>query len=470
MAAGSQAAAAAATAAAAKAKATTAAKPSAPAPAKTTTAGGYSGIPATKTTTTGGYSGIPATQTINLYGTPATNARTTTTGTTKTGTTTSPYNTTGPFNPQGGVGTGTYGPSGGGDTTTTTTTTAKTIVSRIPRLDSKGKVIGYDLVYSDGTTGFESNPAYGVEEEEVKGTTNINVLKALLLSAGLPSSLVDSSVPFLQDLIKDGIDAASAVEIYLNSKDFTTKDGKTVVSPFYTQYGFYNDKLGAGAKYSAKDLFNAVEGYKTTGTKYNLDPKFTAPDYIQNLLTNKWSVALFDQEANKARLAAINADPTYIDTLKKLNFINGSQDLTDFFMDSKIGVEKMQQNFNTVAFAQEAIRRANDASQIKFDKATAEKYGAQLTLQGMNEAEVSALASQGYQNIAQTLAPETKYSGIFERENAVSAGTIQAELEAEQFKGLESERRRRLAEMNIRSFQGSPGITTQSLSTGMYQA
>jgi hypothetical protein len=462
MAAGLQAAA----AAAAAAKATTAAKPTASTPAKTTTvSGGYAGIPTTTktTSTTGGYSGIPATtKPVSTTKTGGSTVGSTAGGTTAFGV---PGGADAAYDKKIGFdrATNTY-------TTTTTTPTAKTIVSRIPRLDSKGKVIGYDLVYSDGTTGFEPNPAYGVEEEEVKGTTNINVLKALLLSAGLPSALVDSSVPFLQDLIKDGIDAASAVEIYLNSKDFTTKDGKTVVSPFYTQYGFYNDKLGAGAKYSAKDLFNAVEGYKTTGTKYNLDPKFTAPDYIQNLLTNKWSVALFDQEANKARLAAINADPTYIDTLKKLNFINGSQDLTDFFMDSKIGVEKMQQNFNTVAFAQEAIRRANDASQIKFDKATAEKYGAQLTLQGMNEAEVSALASQGYQNIAQTLAPETKYSGIFERENAVSAGTIQAELEAEQFKGLESERRRRLAEMNIRSFQGSPGITTQSLSTGMYQA
>jgi hypothetical protein len=461
MAAGSQAAAAAATAAAAKAKATTAAKPSAPAPAKTTTAGGYSGIPTTKTTTTGGYSGIPTT-TVK----PVTSTPTKSTSVSTSGTTTSPYNTTGPFNAQGGVGTDVYGPS---STPAADVPTTKTIVSRIPRLDSKGKIIGWDIVYSDGTTGFESNPAYGADEE-VQGTTNINVLKALLLAAGLPSALVDSSVPFLQDLIKDGIDASSAVEIYLNSKDFTTKDGKTVVSPFYTQYGFYNDKLAAGAKYAAKDLFNAVEGYKTTAIKYSLDPKFTATDYVQNLLTNKWSVALFDQEANKARLAAINADPTYIDTLKKLNFISGNADLTDFFMDSKIGVEKMQQNFNTVAFAQEAIRRANDASQIQFDKTTAEKYGAQLTLQGMNEAEVSALASQGYQNIAQALAPETKYSGIFERENAVSAGTIQAELEAEQFKGLESERRRRLAEMNIRSFQGSPGITTQSLSTGMYQA
>ena len=404
-------------------------------------------------------------QTLNLYGTPTTKS-TPTTSTTSTvakkttqpvvGKTTGATNTFIPGYTPTGTDTGPVAPT-------------KTIVSRIPRLDPKGKIIGWDLIYSDGSPGFESNPAYGADEE-VQGTTNINVIKALLLSSGLPSSLVDASVPFLQTLIKEGIDASSAVDIYLNSKDFTTKDGKTLVSPFYTQYGFYNDKLSAGAKYDPKDLFNAVEGYKTTATKYNLDPKFTSTENIQNLLTNKWSVALFDQSANKARLAAINADPALVSSLKQLNYINNNQDLTDFFMDSTIGVEKMQQNYNTVALAQEVVRRANEATQITFNKAALEQYGAQLTAQGLKEGDVAALASQAYSNIARDLAPEVKYSGIYEGAGAANAATIQAELEADQLKGLESERKRRLAEMATRSFQASPGITTQSLSTGMYQA
>jgi hypothetical protein len=338
---------------------------------------------------------------------------------------------------------------------------ARTILSRTPVLDKDGNIIGWNVSYSDGTGDWQANDAYQAAIE-AKGTTNVNVIKSLLLASGLPSTLVDSSIPFLQALVKDGIDIESAVDIYLNNKDFTTKDGNTVISPFYTQYGFYNDKMAAGSKYDAKVLFNTVEGYKTASSKYGLDPKFTAPSYIQNLLTNKWSVALFENEANKARLAAINADPTYVQTLKELNFINNNQDLTDFFMDSSIGVEKMQQNFNTVAFAQEAIRRANDASQIKFDKATAQKYGAQFTLQGLSEGDVSALASKGYESIARNLAPGVKTSGIYEGSAAANAATIQAELEAESFKGLESERMRRLAELNARSFQAQSG-TVQSL-------
>ena len=344
--------------------------------------------------------------------------------------------------------------------------TQKTIVSRTPRYDKDRKIIGWDLVYSDGSTGFESNPAYGADEETTVGTTNVQVLKAILTAKGLPSDLVEDSVPFLQTLLKEGIDGESAVSIYLNSKSFTTKAGTVLASPFYNKYGFYNDKLTE--KYDASTLFNTIEGYKNVSSKYTLDPKFTSQDYIQKYLSNKRSVAAFDKAANTARLLAVNADPVRVSTLRTLGYINNAQDLTDFYLDANVGTEKMQQNVNTAAFAIEAVRRANTLT--PFSKTTAEQYGAALTAQGLDEASVTALASQGYQRISETLEPLTKYSGIYEGKGAKDAATIQSELEAEQFKGLESERRKRLSEQYARSLQGQSGITTQSLSTGAYLA
>ena len=404
------------------------------------------------------------TQTINVYGSPATNARpvTKTQATpTPTKTITSPYNTTGPFNPMGGVGRGEYGPTGT-STSTSTATAGKTLVSRTPRTDAKGQIIGWDLVYSDGSTGFEPNAAYGQQQEETVGTTNVQVLKSLLLSKGLPSDLVEESVTFLQTLLKDGIDAESAISIYLNNKDFTTKTGTTVKSPFYTKYGFYNDALKD--KYSAMELFNSVEGYKNVVTKYNISTKFASQDYIQGYLKNKRSVADLDELANVARLEAISADPAKVETLKQLNYINASTDLTDFYMDPNVGVEQMKQNVNTAAFAIEAVRRANKLT--PFSAETAKQYGAQLTAQGLSQAQISALASQGYATIAESLAPATKLSGIYEGTAAQGATTIQSELEQEQFKGLESERRKRLTEQEIMAFKKQSGLTSQSLSTG----
>ena len=409
-----------------------------------------------------------STQTINLYGSPASIAAAKPVVTPKTEKKPvkkepSPYVTTGPFNPQGGVGTTSYGPT---TKTTSTQTTTKTLVSRIARYDSKGKIIGYDLIYSDGSTGFEPNPAYGQEEETVVGTTDIQVIKAMLLGRGFPSSLVDSSVTFLTELLRDGIDEDSAIDIYLNTKSYTTKKGTVLSSPFYSSYGFYNDALADNAKYSASELFNAVEGYKGVRDKYGISDKFVSQDYIQKYLKNRRSVADLDMLANTARLKALSADPAVVGTLQKLGYINANQDLTDFYMDPNVGTEKMQQNINTAAFAIEAVRRANTAVGVEFNKATAEQYGAALTAQGLSEAQVTALASKGYESIAGTLEPMTKYAGIFERADGATKQSIQTELEAEQFKGLESERRKRLAELAARSFQGAAGTTSQSLSTG----
>jgi hypothetical protein len=399
--------------------------------------GGYSGIPTSRTTTTGGYSGIPTTI---VKPKPIT----TTTPKTKPKSGTKP----GPVTPV--------------VTPETPVAVAKTIVSRIPRFDSKGKVIGYDLVYSDGTTGFEPNPAYGQEEEDTKGTTNVQVLKALLLAKGLPADLVDDSVNFLQTLLKDGIDAESAISIYLNNKEFTTKTGTTVKSPFYTKYGFYNDALTE--KYDAADLFNTVEGYKNVVTKYGVSTKFSSTDYIQKYLKNKRSVADLDAYANTARLKAITADPAYVSSLRAIGAISAEQDLTDFYFDPNVGAEVMKQNINAAALTTEAIRRANRLSPL--DTTRTKQIAAGLTAQGLNEAQVSALASQGYETIAGTLEPLTKYSGIYEGAGAKPAKSIQEELEEEQFKGLESERRKRLSEQYARSLQGQSGLTAQSLSAG----
>jgi len=331
----------------------------------------------------------------------------------------------------------------------------KTIISRIPITDKDGNVIGYTLIYSDGTQGYEGNPEYQATIE-AKGTTNVNVIKALLLSSGLPASLVDASVPFLQTLIKDGIDAQSAVDIYLNNKEFTTKTGTVLTSPFYTAYGFYNE--GLTAKLSAGDLFNTVEGYKSTQTKYNLDAKFTSQEYIQKYLKNNISVATLDKNANRARLAAVNADPLVVSNLQQLGYIGSNADLTDFYLDPNVGMEKMQQNFNTAALSFEAVRRANTG--ITFNKANFEKLGAELTAKGYDEAQTQYVASQAYNTIGQTLKPEVGLSNIYEGKQAADAATIQSELEQEQLNSIESLRRKKLIELETRSFQGQTGNFT----------
>ena len=376
----------------------------------------------------------------------------------------SPYDTSGPFNPQGGVGPTVYGPSSTVTTIAPPTDTPLKRVIRVPVYDANGKLIGYNVTTynSDGSiesVNFESVAAGA--DEEVLGTTNIQVLKSMLIATGLSAALVEASTTFLQSLLKDGLSEEAAVDIYLNSKEFTTKTGTVLTSPFYSSYGFYNEALTA--KLSAADLFNTVEGYKSTQTKYAISDKFASQEYIQKYLKNKISVATLDSNANKARLAAINADPLVVKNLQELGYIGVNADLTDFYLDPNVGMEKMQQNFNTAALSYEAVRRSNTG--ITFNKANFEKLGAELTAQGYTEEQAKYRAGEVYNTIGRELRPTVSVSNIYEGTKAGTAPTIQSELEQQEFNQIESLRVKKLKELETRSYQAKTGIAPTGLNT-----
>ena len=296
-------------------------------------------------------------------------------------------------------------------------------------------------------------------------TTNLSILKSLLKGQGLPSTLIDSSASFLQKLLNDRLDYDNAISVFLDSKDYTFKDGTKVTSPFYTAYGYLNE--GIINPKTSGELYGLVEGIKGVKEKYNLSDKYTNPESLKLYVKNNIRVTDLDERANMARLKAISADPSYTSALTKLGFISSPEDLTDFFLDPKIGQEVLMQNRNTGAFAAEAIRRANKG--IAFNKEAMTKISANLTAQGLSEGQISATASEGYENIGQTLLPMTGLSNVYEGAGAASEATIQRELESEQFLGTASERRKKLKELGTRSFQGSAGrMNTKTSTSGLY--
>jgi len=342
----------------------------------------------------------------------------------------------------------------------------KTVVSRVDNRDGT-----FTVTYSDGTseiTGTKiitsrttTQPSTTDTTLTSQITTNVDVLKSMLRGMGFNSAIIDSSTSFLLSLLKDGLDYDNAVAIFLNSRDYTLKNGNKIESPFYAQYGFYNE--GLARPKSPAELYNAVEGYKEVADLYKLSSKFTSADYIKNYIKNNVTVAKFAENANMARLKGINADPAYLEALKQLDFIKEGADLTDFFMDPKIGQEKLEQNRATAAFSAEAIRRAG--SGITFSGQRFGQTTAGLMALGLSEAQIGVQAAQGFENIAQNLAPTVKLEQIYNREAPATAETIQKELEAQEFQGTASQRRRLLAERETRAFQGKAGVGRFSLGT-----
>lgn len=378
-----------------------------------------------------------------------------------------------------------YGARSAGGTTAATASSAvgaNTITGITPPPGVKTIVLTVDnadgsktVTYSDGTsaiipkagatgltgaTGDTGGATGGTGATGDTGpTTNITYLKASLRKLGFSSSILDSSTSFLTSLLKEGLDYDNATEIFLNNKDYTLKSGTKIESPFYAEYGYLNE--GLVAPKSANELFNAVEGYKEVVDKYGLSKKYLDKESLKQYTKNNVSAKDLAERANIATLKSNNQDPSYIEALQKLGYIATSADLKDFFMDSKIGQEQLNINRTTGAFAAEAVRRAQ--SGIQFNSERFKALAQTLVEKGMGEAEASALAAQGFENIAAQLGTTTKLSGIYENQRVATMGQVQSELEKEQFSGLESERRKRLKELETRAFQGSSGITSSSL-------
>ncbi len=70
-------------------------------------------------------------------------------------------------------------------------------------------------------------------------------------------------------------------------------------------------------------------------------------------------------------------------------------------------------------------------------------------------------ARQGFSTVAENLQPLSKFAQIYE---GTTTG-LEEELTAETFKGLESQRRKRLVQREIGTFSGESGISRTSLST-----
>lgn len=301
-------------------------------------------------------------------------------------------------------------------------------------------------------------------------TTDLDVLKSMIKGLGFSANVVDTSAGYLNSLLKEGLDYDNAVQVFLNSKDYTLKNGTKISSPFYEEYGYLNE--GLEKTKTAPELFNAVEGYKELKVKYGFSDKYLSKESLKGYVKNNVTVSDLDERSNAARLAGITADSAKTAALIKLGFIADSGGLTDFFMDSKIGKEQLEQNRNTGAFTAEAIRRASagiatDATQV----ADFKKIAASMTAKGYTEAQISQLASSGFQSIADNLTGTVALAGIYqkaggtEKANTELTSQIQSELTEEQFNNMPSSRRKLLEEQNKKAFQGKAGPAAGAFTT-----
>jgi len=298
------------------------------------------------------------------------------------------------------------------------------------------------------------------DKTKTTGQTNqIYILINKLKSVGIPEGLANRAGAFFTALQDDGIDDEdNMIDIFLNAKSYKAKKtGQEIASPYYQDFGKFNDGLSSAKP--AGVLVPLVLGLRDTVRKYDTNGSlslYATDESIQKYLKNDVKVSDLDGNLNQARLRGITADPVYTNTLIQMGFIKTAADLTGFFASPELGQKQLELNRNSAAIGAEALRRAKEGG-VQLDTDFAKKEAARLTAQGYNEAQVSAIAEKGYQFINRNIMPTVKVSGIYQGAQAATAGTIQSELQQQEFMGVDSQRYETLAEQEARSFQGSAG-------------
>lgn len=299
----------------------------------------------------------------------------------------------------------------------------------------------------------------------LSGSTNGNdILRAKFQQLQIPDEIIDSSIAFIEALIEDGLTQENAIDIYYNNKDFTTKTGNTVSSPFYAMFTFLRESAPkTGAAPSPLELMQFKLGVKNLVSQYKRSPLFATDESLKKYVSNDIDIVTLDKRFTEASIKETEADPTYVLALQKMGYISGSQNLGDFYLDPEIGKKQFELNKQTGAFAQQALKAASQG--VGFDSARITQLASPYAAAGTAQ----QAASEGYATIGQQLNPLTKLEGIYNKQavdQTALTPEIQKQLEEEQFRGTASELRKRRIEQEQLAFQAQSGTIAASRLTG----
>jgi hypothetical protein len=229
-------------------------------------------------------------------------------------------------------------------------------------------------------------------------TSGVDLLKGTLRDLQIPESMLDTSIAFIDALMVD-MDEASAMKIYYNNKDYTTKGGVKLESPFYKEFTYLKEfapKTGKNIP-TPLELMQFSLGVKDLVKRYGRNDKFASSDYLKQYVQNGVKITDLDQRFADYGTAALSADPNKIATLKTMGYINSEQDLADFYADPTVGQEQFEINRNTAAFAQQALTRKSYGLEYTPEKLKQLAARAGVATPGGDEGTISASAAKAFQ-------------------------------------------------------------------------
>jgi hypothetical protein len=335
------------------------------------------------------------------------------------------------------------------DTSVAAMPKTKKLLSRIPRLDKNGKLVGYNLVYDDGSTGFESNPSYKPDEtvtdeadaERLRraGQSAYDILLAEFTQYGL-ASLVEP----LKSLIVSGPSAAE-LTLALRATDAYKKRFAANAERIKKGLTALNEAtyLGLEDKYQG-----IMRNYDLPATYYSKD-SMGRQEGFEKLISNDVSATELEDRILTAQNRVINAPAEVTTALKQFypGITNG--DILAYTLDPEKALTDIKRKVTAAEIGGAAIG-AGLATDVTRAEELA-KYGV-----------TAATARQGYQAAVPLIERGRQLSAFYE-ESPYTQAIAEEELFNLSGAAGAAEKRKKLSSLETAQFGGRSGITGGAL-------
>jgi hypothetical protein len=282
-----------------------------------------------------------------------------------------------------------------------------------------------------------------LEDAATKGKAAIDLLKETIkqyFTMSGDDKFVDELSAIIDGYAKEGFDS-STISVMLPQ-----------TAPYKVRFSGNEARIKAGlSALKPSDYLTAEESYNEILKRFNLGDLSTR-DIFSSLIGGQVSADELADRVVNVYDRIRNADPALRAELDRVEGLDGNITDADFakaLLTGEAGAAQLKRKISTAEITSEArIRKLNVGS------------AEQLQQLGVTREQARA----GFEQIALTQPRLTQLSEIYTGETP-EATELQTELEAEQFQGLQSQRRRRLAEQEQTAFMGQSG-TAAGVSLG----
>ena len=335
------------------------------------------------------------------------------------------------------------------DTSVAAMPKTKKLLSRTPRLDKNGKLMGYNLVYDDGSTGFEPNPSYRPEEDTASadeaerlrraGQSAYDILLAEFTQYGL-ASLVEP----LKSLIVSGPSAAE-LTLALRATDAYKKRFAANTERIKKGLTALNEAtyLGLEDKYQS-----VMRNYGLPATYYSKDT-MGRQEGFEKLIANDVSATELEDRILTAQNRVINAPAEVTTALKQFypDITNG--DILAYTLDPEKALSEIKRKVTAAEIGGAAIGAGLGTSATRAEELA--KFGV-----------TGATARQGYQAAVPLIERGRQLSAFYE-ESPYTQATAEEELFNLSGAAGATEKRKRLSTLETAQFGGRSGMTGGAL-------